>query len=223
MAHWLDESENEPSAKIPDGVHDVTVVRVRTERNGEPWVSTNGYPQMQIIYQDEQEREIPEYLILTEKAAWKLRRLITRCRPALDTNRLRQTEADRGEVGKGFHWFHDQKFAETNLKGRAVRIEVKDGDVFDHIRVESAPPAAKAPVIKGDGAKAMAIADLTSWLGRFATKQEAEIVRTTKLALMNTTQRSEDDLTEQDWRSIMEDAKSKITKARPEADDELPF
>lgn len=150
---WTKTDENYSEARLPLGVHDTQITKVkRSGQNGE-FTSKNGDPQLMVIFEDASSMSASDMYTLSDKAAWRLRMLVQRCRPPLDVAAM---EAQGIEPSA----FADQNFAEANLVGRKVRISIEadkdpmypkvvpvrvEGDVQPATPAVTPPPAPAAP------------------------------------------------------------------------------
>lgn len=75
---WTEAVEGPMQAeKIPTGFHKLRIVKViHAKRSGERFESSNGDPQMMVVFADLIERECIQMFTLSEKAGWTLARLL---------------------------------------------------------------------------------------------------------------------------------------------------
>lgn len=143
--HWLDETDDD-APTLPDGTHEAKITRVKTTKNGAPWYTSNGNPLCMIVMQNDQGAEAVQFLHITKKAAWKVKQLITRCRPPVDVAKMKQAEAERGlEPGESLNWFHDQAFATRVLVGREVTVRVVGGEIEEIVKASTPGSATPKP------------------------------------------------------------------------------
>jgi len=113
---WTRSAEEASGPKIPAGLHRVRVVRVQhINREGVPLTSNSGDPQMRVIYQDAEAREVSDILTLSEKAGWTLARLMS----AAGANLSAMTAK-----GVTPAHFADPAFATKQLIGRELQVQV---------------------------------------------------------------------------------------------------
>jgi hypothetical protein len=111
------QESGEYAERIPAGVHDVRIVRVLFgSKNGGPFRSQAGDPQLMLIFADPEGREAGQMVTLSEKAGWVLARLLSAA--GADMARMK---AD-GVLPRDFT---DQEFARANLVGRRLKADVK--------------------------------------------------------------------------------------------------
>lgn len=102
--------------KVPAGVHELEIKRlVFGSKNGGPFTSKGGDPQIMAIFADNNGREASQMYTLSAKAGWALARLLEAC--GVDMSRM---EADGIEPRD----FADEDLARANLIGRRLRAEV---------------------------------------------------------------------------------------------------
>lgn len=113
---WTRSAEESFGPKLPAGLHRVRIVRVQhTNREGVPLISKNNDPQMRVVYQDQEAREVSEIFTLSEKAGWTLARLMS----AAGANLAAMTA--RGVTPAHFA---DPTFANKQLIGRELQVQV---------------------------------------------------------------------------------------------------
>lgn len=116
---WKTESEKSATAvseKLPAGTHEVTIVRIlHGKKDGTRFAAKDGSPQIMLIFADEDGREVSLMVTLSDKAAWMLAKILK----AVGANVEKMTE--RGITPDRFE---DETFAEKNLVGRQLTIEV---------------------------------------------------------------------------------------------------
>jgi hypothetical protein len=116
---WKTESEKTGTAtaeKLPAGTHEVTISRVlHGKKDGTRFAAKDGSPQIMLIFADEGDREASLMVTLSDKGAWMLAKILR----AVGANVERMTE--RGITPDRFE---DETFAEKNLVGRRLTIEV---------------------------------------------------------------------------------------------------
>jgi len=102
--------------RIPPGEHQVKVTKVVfANGDGVQFQSKAGDPQILIVLQDAQGREATDFLTLSDKAGWKLARLLG----AAGANLARMNQA-----GVTPQRFADEAFATKNLVGRQLLVQV---------------------------------------------------------------------------------------------------
>ncbi len=115
---WQAEADREGPAKaeqMPAGTHDVELVRVVFGGKGRRFQSNKGDPQIMCIFADAENREAAQMYTCSEKAGWMLAKLLS----AAGANVQRMTAS-----GVKPEDFADQDFAEKNLVGRKLRVQV---------------------------------------------------------------------------------------------------
>ena len=113
--NWKEESEKEPLApKLPPGQHQAAISRVVYEsRDGNPFRSGAGDPQIMIIWKGPL-GEAADMITLSDKAAWRLARILRATESDIDQLMRRQVEP--------FH-FASPTMGDK-LIGKSCRIEV---------------------------------------------------------------------------------------------------
>lgn len=128
---WTKSAEGTQADKIPTGIHDLEIVKVRRgPKSGEPFRSSKGDPQLMVIFQDASGCEAAQMYTLSPKAAWTMAMLLGRC--GVDLARMK---ADNIEP---MH-FANEKFAASKLVGLRCRAAVsyeKGDDGKEYSRVE---------------------------------------------------------------------------------------
>jgi len=78
---WEHEANSEGgsrAAKVPPGEHDLAVMKIiHDDKDGMPWTSKAGDPQMMLIYVDRESRECADFITLSKRAGWKLAALLS--------------------------------------------------------------------------------------------------------------------------------------------------
>lgn len=144
---WTQNAESQRAERIPKGKHRVRVLKcLRTTQNGEAFVSNNGDPQLLLVFQDPQAREVSYMFTLSDRAAFRLAQFMSCCDPPIN---LAQLEADGVEPGH----FADEEWARANFENRQLTIDVipnPQDERYPHIEFvkvrgpEAAPPAPAA-------------------------------------------------------------------------------
>ncbi len=105
------------SEKMTPGVYQATVAKVVMGSKSKPqFKSKSGDVQIMVVFKNAIDQEASAMYTLSDKAAWTLVRLLSRC--GVD---LKKMEADGVEPKH----FGNQKVAESYLLGRRVMIEVE--------------------------------------------------------------------------------------------------
>ena len=141
---WKDVPDSRQSEKLPGGVHEKLRFKrvLRGAKDKPPFQSRDGSPQIMAILCDEQDREAPIMLTLSEKAAWKLKSI------------LQAVGADLDAMDKdGVDWRHfaDELFAMKQLCDRPFRGEVEwrpgeGGKEYADVKPYRRNPGAAAPM-----------------------------------------------------------------------------
>ena len=76
---WEKNGESDRADKLSAGEHTLTIIKVITEKNDIPYQSKAGDPQILLVYQDDDGRELPDWFTLNPASRWKLLRLMSRC------------------------------------------------------------------------------------------------------------------------------------------------
>lgn len=117
--NWKDKANEEGGQyadPLPDGVHDVEIIRVVfSKKDGEAFRSKSGDPQIMLIFADAEGREASQMVTLSFRAAWVLAKILDAAGADLDA-----MEGDGVEPKD----FAGEAFANANLVGRQLRIEV---------------------------------------------------------------------------------------------------
>jgi len=125
---WQAEAEREVTQRaprIPKGQHHVRIERiVFGDRNGN-FQSQAGDPQILLIFQDREAREVSQMTTLSEKAGFVLARLLAACDPPANLARMEQDGVEPSH-------FANEDFANRMLVNRQLTIDVdyepsKDG------------------------------------------------------------------------------------------------
>jgi hypothetical protein len=137
---WQTEADRQAGSnapRLPDGIHRVEIKRVlHGSQNTPEFRSNNGDPQIMLIYGDDQGREVGDMITLSERAGWRLAKVLS----AGGAN-LKGMEAD----GVLPEHFADEKFAQQLLRLKPITISVrwskteKGKDVADCEVVQDAP------------------------------------------------------------------------------------
>jgi len=104
--------------RLPNGMHQVHIVKVVHGGKNGTFESGKGDPQILIIFADAEAREATQFVTLSDKAGWVLRRLLQECDPPANVTKMT-------EAGITPESFADPEFAETNLVGRKLAITVE--------------------------------------------------------------------------------------------------
>ena len=113
------EKESRETEKLPAGQHRVTIAKVIHGSKDGPFVSQKGDRQILIVYTDREGREASSMYTLSEAAAWAIARVLD----VSGANLQKMTE--RGITPEAFA---DEAFANANLVGRSLFIDVKYND-----------------------------------------------------------------------------------------------
>lgn len=120
---WSQAAESEgpqQAERIPDGEHAVRIVKIMYGSRQGAFQSKSGDPQIMLVFQDRQAREITLMLTLSDKAGFMLAKLLSACDPPANLARM---EADGIEPAH----FANPEFADGNLVGRNLTIQVEPG------------------------------------------------------------------------------------------------
>lgn len=109
---------NREGERLSPGNYIVKCVKVIMGRDGQPWQSKNGDPQVMIAVANEKGEEGTVFFTLSEKAAWALSRWLSKS--GVD---LKAMEKDGIEPAD----FADEATATKYLLGKKTRVEVKAG------------------------------------------------------------------------------------------------
>lgn len=113
-ANKTQEHNNTP---LPDGTHNVVIKKVVFGRkDGTPFTNKTGDPQIMLVFADDQGREVMQMYPLSNSEGWRLAQIM-RARGA-DLTRMQA-------AGVTPESFLDPTFAEKNLVGHGLTIEVK--------------------------------------------------------------------------------------------------
>ncbi len=130
--NWKEAAQQEGgeyAEKLPDGTHRVEITRVVYGRkDGTLFVSKSNDPQIMLIFADELGREASQMVTLSYKAGFVLAKILEAAGAELD----KMTDHDVTPRS-----FADPEFANPNLIGRQLQIEViwgsKNGKEFSDI------------------------------------------------------------------------------------------
>jgi hypothetical protein len=114
-------------------------------KKGGPFKSSNGDPQVMLVYADDHGNEATEMVTLSDKAAWKLAQLLS----ASGANMKAMKEKNITPTS-----FTDERFARANLVNRKFRADLqyeKGNDGKEYARVT---PLRQEPAMAGAGAGA---------------------------------------------------------------------
>lgn len=118
---WRDNANSEGAqraAKIPkgNGIH-LRISKIVYGKGSEKFASKGGDPQIGIVYQDQEAREAFEMMTLSDKAGWKLAKLMSAFDPPANLARMEEDGVEPGH-------FADPDFAEANLLNRQLHADV---------------------------------------------------------------------------------------------------
>lgn len=145
---WRAEANKEgtQTEKLPDGTWQVEIVKViHGKKDGPKFESKGGDRQIMVVFADANEREIGCMYTLSGKAGWALAKLLDAASLNLDKMSAAGITPER---------FADEEFANKNLIGRKLVIEVKTekpGDKYPRINPVKEQPTGQ-PVGAGAGA-----------------------------------------------------------------------
>lgn len=135
---WGKASEGQnDTEKVPAGQHKLKIIKIvfGSKKNG-AFVSANNDPQIMLIFADDQAREVPLMVTLSEKAGFKLAGILKASGANVDAMTKDGITPDR---------FADETFANANLVGRVLTAEVSyDAKGYADIRPLRARPAPTA-------------------------------------------------------------------------------
>lgn len=120
------------AARIQPGQHHVRIVRVATtDRQGVPYASRDGDPQIRLTFQDAEAHETYLMVTLSERAGWVLAKVFAACDPPCNLSRMTTDGLEPGH-------FADQNFATELLVDRELTIDVeyetgKDGKEYPRV------------------------------------------------------------------------------------------
>lgn len=144
--NWNESATNSPVAdRMPSGKHvDVRIVRiVFGTKDGRPFLSNNGDPQIMIVFANRLDQEAAQMYTLSEKAGWTLAKLLSSCKPPADLDKMSQHNIEPKH-------FANPDFANKQLIGRIVDIDVsyrtQNGNEYANVN-----PVKPAPATTGDG------------------------------------------------------------------------
>lgn len=149
---WQAEAEREVTQRaprIPKGQHHVRIERiVFGDRNG-TFQSQAGDPQILLIFQDREAREVSQMTTLSEKAGFVLARLLAACDPPANLARMEQDGVEPSH-------FASEDFANKMLVNRQLTIDVdyeqgRDGKEYPRVTPVLNRSAAPAPAPAADG------------------------------------------------------------------------
>lgn len=113
---WGKASEGGQAEQIPAGQHQLKIVKVVFgKKDGTKFASSNGDPQIMVVFADNQDREAAQMVTLSEKAGWVLASILK----AAGADMAKMTE--RGITPAKFA---EEKFAEAQLIGRVLTAHV---------------------------------------------------------------------------------------------------
>ena len=154
---WKNAGGRAPELELGD--HKVTIKSVRrTKKDGTPFTSNDGSPQLFVIYADSRGAEAGQMFTLNDKAGWSFAGLLNACEPPFDFEQMMQRGIEPAH-------FADEDLARRNLveKQRTVHIRIKLLDKVDRngnairdispiraefAQVRTAPTAPPAPTAK---------------------------------------------------------------------------
>ena len=130
MSYAWKEEADKVAGKCPKGVHRLKVARLlRSGKGGSLFTSSKGDPQLMVIFENPDGAEVGEMLTLSDKAAWKLSKLLSRGGADLE-----QMERDGIEPKH----FANEAIAEQYLLGMETWAEVtyeegRDGKSYGRV------------------------------------------------------------------------------------------
>jgi hypothetical protein len=104
--------------RLPSGLHKVDIVKVVHGGKNGTFESSKGDPQILIIFADQEAREAAQFVTLSDKAGWVLARVLSNCVPPANLGKMT-------EAGITPQSFADPEFAEANLVGRKLHVNVE--------------------------------------------------------------------------------------------------
>lgn len=217
---WQQQAESEgpvQAERIPPGEHLVRTSKVLLGGKSGPFQSKHGDPQIMVVFQDKQAREMSLMITLSDRAAWVLAKLLAAFDPPANLARL---TAD----GITPAHFADAEFANANLFDRKLTILVEAGEDPKYSNVTpipkrgdasaatDAPPSADAPPATDDAPPpAPQLTPITkdeAWravLGAWAdgNKENRNVAWTNAI---RETGKPESELTNDDWAKVAQAA-----------------
>lgn len=220
---WRDNANSEGpqrAAKIPkgNGIH-LRIAKIVFGKGSEKFASKSGDPQIGIVYQDQEAREAFEMMTLSDKAGWKLAKLMSAFDPPANLARMEEDGVEPGH-------FADPDFAEANLLNRQLHADV-DYDNQGYVLInpikqagaenDAPPPAADdAPPSTDDDppptaepktyTKDEAWSEVVrNWAGAIAMNADRKAERSRKwVEAIKKTGKKEADLTPAEWTKVVE-------------------
>ena len=120
---WTQEAEKQApdnAEKLKNGIHEIEIFKiVYGRRDGTKFFSKNNDPQILVLMRDKDGGECSAFLTLSDKAMFKLARLLK----YIGAN-LKQMEQEGVKITD----YADPAFCDANLIGRRLQIEVTDDD-----------------------------------------------------------------------------------------------
>ena len=140
---WEAEANREAppqTEQLPTGRHDVIIDKVvYGKRDGPPFASKKGDPQIMVVFADAAGRQAAEMLTLSTRAGWKLAAILSAA--GADIAKMKAHGIEPAH-------FSAQAFADANLIGRRLQIDVtwpEHGAYPDIVPVRRQAAAATAP------------------------------------------------------------------------------
>lgn len=154
---WKSSAESPPqAAKIPAGTNLLLRIAkvIYGKKGGAPFKSKSGDPQIMAIFEDTDGNEASQMFTLSDKAAWVLARLLSRCGVDLDTLRadgidpkhfVDKAICDKYLVGKSCR-------CNVTYNGEYANVEPCDVDTqnFERAMNNSSGPAGYEPIAEED-------------------------------------------------------------------------
>jgi len=137
-------SSNE-AEKLPVGRHAVTITKVIHGGKNGPFVSKAGDPKILIIMEDSTGKEAATMVCLSDNAAWVLARLLKVVHPKVDLAAMTKDGVKPAQ-------FADPEFANVNLTGRRLTIDLEDAGngYMDCVPVEAPDAKTEAKDVPSD-------------------------------------------------------------------------
>jgi hypothetical protein len=144
---WKDKAEGNRAPKLPPGQMALTISRILfTGKDEQPLKSTNGDPQIRLIYTSEEGQEGMQTVTLSESAAFVLAGILK----AIGCN-LEEMDADKVTPSH----FARPSFASAQLLGKSFKAQVdyKENSQYPDITPMGPATVAKKPVAKAPASK----------------------------------------------------------------------